>query len=232
VAFSGGKDSIVVLDLVRKAGVLHDAHMNMTSIDPAELVRFVKKYYPDVKRHAPELSMWKLIEHKMSPPTRKVRYCCDILKEHGGEGRFTITGVRWAESPKRAARKMVETCYRLPGKTFLRPIIDWSDEDVWEYIRSNNLPYPSLYDEGFKRIGCIGCPMSSNRKKEFKRWPKVEQRWKKAIYKAAQRRKENGWSRNINKEHPKWATDGAKMWSWWMEENKQPSYNDQRVMFE
>lgn len=89
VAFSGGKDSIVIKDLVIKAGVKFDIHMNMTSVDPPELVRYVKAVHPDVIRHKPVMSMWRLIEERMMPPTRLARYCCEVLKEGGG-GRWSI----------------------------------------------------------------------------------------------------------------------------------------------
>ena len=64
-------------------------------------------------------------------------------------------------------------------RVMVRPIVDWTEKDVWNYIRAHNLPYPSLYDEGFSRLGCIGCPLASraNREKEYKRWPYFEKKW-------------------------------------------------------
>ena len=61
LAFSGGKDSIVIYDLAVKAGVKFDAHYNLTTVDPPELVKFIKQEYPDVERHRPEMNMWQLI---------------------------------------------------------------------------------------------------------------------------------------------------------------------------
>ena len=84
VAFSGGKDSCVVLDLVKRAGVKFDAHYNLTTVDPPELVRFVKKEHPEVLINKPEKSMWQLIAEKLLPPTRIMRYCCATLKECNG----------------------------------------------------------------------------------------------------------------------------------------------------
>jgi len=116
----------------------------------------------------------KLIEHKGVPPTRMAPYCCDHLKERGGSGRFVVTGIRHDESPKRAKRQKFENCYNDTSKKYFHPIIDWTEDDVWEYIHAFKIPYCSLYDEGWNRIGCVLCPKSSlkNRLREFKRWPK------------------------------------------------------------
>ena len=120
VAFSGGKDSQCVYHLCQIAGVKFDAHYAVTSVDPPELVRFIKQNYPDVKferQHwndgKPEhyyadgrpkpITMWNLIANTTTPPTRRMRYCCKWLKEPGGQGRIVVTGVRWAESINRAA---------------------------------------------------------------------------------------------------------------------------------
>jgi phosphoadenosine phosphosulfate reductase len=146
VAFSGGKDSVVILDLVKRSGVKYDAHYNITGIDPPELYYFIRDQHPEVQRHRPEMTMWALIVKKMMPPTRLVRYCCEYLKERGGKGRVVVTGIRWAESNRRSKRKMNEACFRDARTHYLNPIIDWSDEDVWMYIRGNNVKYCSLYD--------------------------------------------------------------------------------------
>lgn len=118
LAFSGGKDSVVIKALADMSGVKYDAHYNLTSVDPPELVQFIKEHHPDVIIERPkykddyknpklagkQITMWNLIPEKKMPPTRVVRYCCSELKEHGGEGRFTVTGVRWEESAKRKLR--------------------------------------------------------------------------------------------------------------------------------
>jgi len=204
LAFSGGKDSLCIYHLAKEAGVKFDAHYNITGIDPPELVYFIRDNYPDVIRDMYKQSMWKLIE-KRGLPTRLYRFCCKELKEHGGEGRICVTGVRWAESVKRKnnrkpfevmtsktsdkmlfndnaeGRRQFENCV-VKGKRIINPIIDWLDEDVWEYIKSRGLKYCKLYDEGFKRLGCIGCPMAPNEKlKVFERYPKFEVMYKKAI---------------------------------------------------
>ena len=157
LAFSGGKDSVCLLRLAEMAGVKYDAHYNLTTVDPPELVRFIREQHPGVAVDRPEQSMWDLIVEHGMPPTRLVRYCCEELKERGGEGRVVLTGIRAEESRKRAQRGMVEQCYKL-SKYYIHPIIDWLKEDVWQFIRQEELSYCSLYDEGFKRLGCVMCP--------------------------------------------------------------------------
>lgn len=208
LAFSGGKDSVVCKTLMDMAGCKYDAHYRVTSVDPPELVRFVKKY-PDVFIDIPRykdtgkpITMWNLIPKKLMPPTRIGRFCCQYLKEDGGDGRKTVTGVRWAESVKRRknqgavvihsmnenkktedfrmgprndslilvndnedSRRMVEMCYKR-HKTTVNPIIEWEDHDIWDFIKANKIKYCELYDQGFKRLGCIGCPMASPRERE------------------------------------------------------------------
>lgn len=58
----------------------------------------------------------------------------------------------------------------------VNPIYEWTDSDVWEYIRDTNIKYNPLYDRGYKRVGCIGCPMATYKEmnKEFAEYPKIK----------------------------------------------------------
>ena len=233
VAFSGGKDSVVILDLVKRSGVKFDAHYNITGIDPPELYYFIRDEHPEVKRHKIELTMWALIVKKMMPPTRVVRYCCAYLKERGGKGRIVVTGIRWAESNRRSKRKMNEACFKDARTFYLNPIIDWSDNDVWEYIKGNNVQYCKLYDEGFKRLGCIGCDMAGRKGKlkQFARWPRYEKKYRKAFDVAAKLNIERLGDKDLNG-GTRWV-DGEAMFKWWMDDNRYTKEDpDQTVMFE
>ncbi|WP_353097709.1 phosphoadenosine phosphosulfate reductase family protein [Tissierella praeacuta] len=235
LAFSGGKDSQVIYHLAKEAGVKFDAHYNVTGIDPPELVYFMRKNYPDVSRDMYEKSIFQLIEEK-GLPSRMSRFCCEVLKEHGGEGRICVTGVRWAESNKRKKRRpfeivttkkedkklfddndedrrLFENCMQ-KGKRVINPIIDWLDEDVWEYLKSRNIEYCKLYDQGYSRLGCIGCPMNSRKIQELEQYPKFAENYKRAIArflpKYLERRKEKG------QEPFRTTVDG--WYNWWIED--------------
>ena len=212
LAFSGGKDSQVVYELAKMAGVKFDTHMHLTSVDPPEVIEFVKKYYPEVELHRPEKTMFQLIiEHNM-PPLRTVRFCCEKLKEPGGKGRFVITGIRAQESKRRAKRRMVEVCMRDNTKRYIHPIFDWSEEDVWEFIKSRGLPYCSLYDQGWRRIGCLLCPMATKKEKEMhmKRYPQFTRAYLRAFEIMLQKRKESGMDKKND-----WTTP-EKVMQWWI----------------
>ena len=224
LAFSGGKDSIVIKRLADMAGVKYTAHYSVTTVDPPELMRYILDHHPDVVWDYPvdsngkRISMWTLIASHTIPPTRQSRYCCSALKEKSGGGMVTVTGVRWEESPRRReahglvdfktkpkstlkkanalgvmyrinkhggvvlnddndeSRRMVEQCFRT-RKTLFNPIVDWTKDDVWTFIHQQHLPYCSLYDEGFTRLGCIGCPLSGrkNMERDFERWPRYKE---------------------------------------------------------
>lgn len=263
VAFSGGKDSQCVYHLCQMAGVKFDAHYSVTSVDPPEVVRFIRQEYPDVEFRFPRYSdgkritMWNLIPLKMSPPTRTQRYCCEKMKESGGSGRVVVTGVRWAESARRAAshsvasiagkpkttqkmaddlgvdftvnragalvlnddndaaRRMVEQCYRTQ-KTMVNPIVDWTDAEVWEFLDEiAKVPHCELYDQGKKRIGCIGCPMNTKAGEELKAYPKYRRLYLKAFARMLEEREKAGKSNDWKSD---WSTP-EKVMDWWLQKD-------------
>lgn len=224
VAFSGGKDSVVILDLVKRSGVPFDAHYNITGIDPPELYYFIRDEFPEVQRHRPTKTMWTLIVEERIPPTRTARYCCKYLKEQVGIGRRIVTGIRWQESNRRSNRKMLEPCFRDEHTFYLHPIIDWKDTDVWNYIKDNGIKYSMLYHKGFRRIGCIGCPQNTRRKLELSKWPRYRNLYMKAFDRCLKKRIADGLPTT-------WESAEA-MFEWWISDHRTKQDPDQTVMFE
>lgn len=214
--FSGGKDSQCLYHLVKMAGVRHKTHMNLTSVDKPEVIRFVKSQYPDVELIKPKMSIYDMAKKKHKLPTMRFRWCCAEFKETSGAGKVTLIGIRREESARRAKRgeistnikgkrneqtfdqwseheeKMV-TCVGGRDKILVSPIIYWTERDVWEFLNTNGIPHCELYDQGYTRIGCICCPMSTPRqkRKDIERWPHVKRNWIKTI----QWLKDNGYAR-------------------------------------
>ncbi len=92
-----------------------------------------------------------------------------------------------------SSRRLFEQC-AMRGVRVLNPIIDWSDGDVWSYLRSRGIEGNPLYKEGWTRIGCVGCPLAGRRAREiaFARYPKLYKAWRDAIAYVIARRKEMG----------------------------------------
>ena len=250
VTTSGGKDSSVCVELAIRAGIPFEVMHNHTTADAPETVYFVRDEFKrleamgikctlnkPVYKGAPT-SMWSLIPQKLMPPTRLVRYCCSVLKEQGGAGRFISTGVRWDESTSRKAnrgiyekiasektqriilnndnddrRMLFENC-RLKAKRVVNPIIDWTDDDVWGFIQDAKIPLNPLYSEGFCRVGCVGCPMAGKkREKEFARWPKYKDMYISAFDRMLEERKRRGKMRDSSP----MGNTGLDVFNWWME---------------
>lgn len=230
LAFSGGKDSQCLYHIAKLAGVQFQAHMNLTSVDPPEVIRFVREQYPDVELAKPHDSIFNVAIRRRILPTRCVRWCCEEYKEMAGAGKVTLIGIRKAESVRRAKRNEVEInnhsfsgtldeledyrkqktakakqrkaqkngegvtivnadgervlgCIRGKESLLISPIIEWTDKEVWLFLNTLGIAHCELYDQGYHRIGCILCPMSSPKQKakEMMRWPHVKRNWIKAI---------------------------------------------------
>lgn len=228
LAFSGGKDSQALYHVAQMAGVRFKAHMNLTSVDPPEVIRFVKRQYPDVELIKPRMSIFEMAKKKHLLPTRRFRWCCAEYKEISGAGKVTLIGIRKQESARRSKRNEVElgnhkfsgnfdqwseheekmvTCVGGKDKILVSPIIYWTERDVWEFLNENGIPHCELYDQGYTRIGCICCPMSNARQKrrDVERWPHVKRNWLKTI----QWLKDNGYNN-----HPE--ENAETNFRWWI----------------
>lgn len=254
ITTSGGKDSSVVVELALRAGIDFELMHNHTTADAPETVKFIRgefKRLEDMGFPSKQIivnypvyrgqrcSMWSLIPQKLMPPTRIARYCCAILKERGGQGRYIATGIRWAESEKRKngrgiyesthrdqskrvilnndnddRRRLFETC-SIKHTAVCNPIIDWTDDDVWQFIQDAKIPVNPLYQCGFSRVGCIGCPMAGKtRYKAFARYPKYRQSYMRSFDRMLAARKEKGLN-------TKWNT-AEDVYHWWMEDGVLP----------
>ena len=190
LSFSSGKDSDVILELAKMAGIPYRAIYKSTTIDPPHTIAHAREMGAEVIR--PKKSFFQLVsEHGY--PSRFSRFCCSILKEYKVCDR-AIKGIRRSESRKRAERyKEPERCRVYSAKEKVKeylPILEWTDEDVAEFIKERNIKCHPLYYSGgqfdvTKRLGCMGCPLASRKKRIqfFKDNPK----WLKAWIRAGQR---------------------------------------------
>lgn len=107
-----------------------------------------------------------------------------IADENGADYVLNKHGEVIMNDDNDANRRTVEQCYRT-RKTMVNPIVDWTDDDVWNFLNGNGIEHCSLYDEGFKRLGCIGCPLSGSKNmlRDFERWPKYKQMYINAFQK-------------------------------------------------
>ena len=210
VCISGGKDSDVIAKLCELAEVKYELWHQHTTADAPETVRYIRETYPTCNIDKPNTSLWELIEKQGVPPTRLMRYCCKELKERGGEGRTKVLGVRWSESTGRKnKRRLTEMCYKNYTIT-INPIIDWTESEVWEFHKLYNLPHNPLYDEGYKRVGCIGCPQKGKKGmlEDFKRFPKYKQIYLNSFKRMLKVRKEKGLETT-------WKTP-EEVFEWWI----------------
>jgi phosphoadenosine phosphosulfate reductase len=218
--FSGGKDSVALKFLAEAAMVKVDWHYNVTTIDPPELVRFIRGEHTDVTFERPRHgNFFRRAAFKKGLPTRRARWCCEEYKEgRNPKGRLLLMGIRAEESPRRAkAWEELHPHWRRRVMV-LSPMLQWGSDELWEYIHGEKIPYSELYDEGFHRLGCVGCPLASekNRLKEFARWPKFEEKWKWALRMTWERRagtmQINGREWFGSAIFDNWED----MWEWWV----------------
>ena len=127
--FSGGKDSQALFHIVKMSGVKFKTYMSLTSVDPGDVIRFVKTEYPSVIRQKPKMSIFQKAVEMGILPTMRVRWCCAEFKESAGAGKVTLIGIRKEESARRAKRHEVE----VSSKKFsgnLDEFEQWSAEEI------------------------------------------------------------------------------------------------------
>jgi phosphoadenosine phosphosulfate reductase len=188
VSYSGGKDSDVILELAKMAGIEFRAIYKNTTIDPPGTIKHCRA--KGVEILPPKESFFGLVERN-GPPTRRARFCCGVLKEYKVLGR-AVHGIRRSESKAREERyKEPEICrvYDKNNKVKVYlPLLDWTDEDVARFVAERGVQcHPLYYDEhgvfhAERRLGCIGCPLQSdNGKADYKKHPKLLKRLVKSV---------------------------------------------------
>lgn len=181
MAYSGGKDSDVLLNLCQKTSLSYMIHFCNTSNETAQTYLHVKKKLANTNHVFlnPSEGYYQWIKRKGFIPTRLVRNCCATYKEgqiskyfSTKQPLFTISGVRAYESAKRSSYKRVmdhNTWIEILGKsnqpklwTTLAPIVEWTDLDVWVYLLLYNIGFNTQYRYGFERCGCLICPYQTD----------------------------------------------------------------------
>ena len=180
LSYSGGKDSDVILELAKMAGIPFEAIYKNTTIDPPGTIAHCREMGVTVLK--PKMTFFEIVERN-SMPSRWSRFCCKYLKEYKVYDR-AIQGIRRAESVARSKRyKEPEYCRTFAKGEKARiymPILEWTDDDVAQFIQERGIKCaPVYYDENGqfhveRRLGCIGCPLASdNGKKDFLQYPKL-----------------------------------------------------------
>ena len=181
IAYSGGKDSDVILELAKMRGIEYHAIYKNTTIDPPGTIKHAMENEVEIRR--PKESFFSLMKRK-GYPHRVRRFCCDILKEYKILDNC-VMGIRKCESVKRSKRYSEPTECRIFGGSkknhvnAIYPILDWSDEDELEFIKERGIKLHPLYyrEDGSiditKRLGCMCCPLAYYKKrlKAFKQYP-------------------------------------------------------------
>ena len=184
LSYSGGKDSDVILELAKMAGIPYRAIYKATTIDPPQTIAHAREMGAEVIH--PKKTFFQLVS-KSGFPSRFQRFCCSALKEYKIYDR-AIQGIRRSESRKRAENyKEPEICRVYSAKEKVKvylPILEWTNQDVEEFIKERNIKCHPLYYRGgqfdvTKRLGCIGCPLQSRKKRiqEFMENPKLLKAW-------------------------------------------------------
>lgn len=183
LGFSGGKDSVVLLSLAKLSGVKFHAEYHVVGNDAPSTVYFIRENFPEVHFWHPKEKFIPLVRKK-GLPTMQRRFCCERTKEAGGKGEVVLTGVRAEESRKRAAYSEVEIfsrrkehegkdrsrdaewlkevehqCLKGQDRVMVRPLLNWTEDDIWEYTQKYHLPVNPNYAT-CGRVSCMFCPFA------------------------------------------------------------------------
>ena len=195
VSYSGGKDSLVALDLTARSGVKFYVYFNDTGLEPRETYENLKavqeRYGVEVIVGAAGDRFWRAME-KFGPPARDYRWCCKViklapttaaLKERFPQGYISVVGQRGAESFQRARLPRFSPSKWVAGSLVAAPLQDWTALEVWLYIVLHKLPYNPAYEHGFDRLGCVVCPANELAELEAvrERYPELYQRMEAAL---------------------------------------------------
>ena len=184
ICYSGGKDSDVILELAKMAGIEYRAIYKSTTIDPPGTIKHCIENCVEIIRR----KRFAEVIQENGFPTFQKRFCCRMLKEYKVLER-SVQGIRRSESQKRSKKYKEPTYCRLYGseknsvEVFL-PILDWTDRDVADFIKSRGIKcHPMYYDKNGTfnpkiRLGCLGCPQKYDRgKSDFKKYPRLVKFW-------------------------------------------------------
>lgn len=184
IGFSGGKDSVVLLDLCHRVlplsvpVVFSDTDMELP--DTYKVWEEVKVRYPDrpflkVRAETSALENWQ----RFGPPSQALRWCCSVhkstpavlaLKARLGSPSVRIlafVGVRGEESLRRSEYEDIGDGFKNQNQVNAMPILNWSAHELFLYIFENDLVLNQAYRNGLPRVGCLLCPMSSDRQTEL-----------------------------------------------------------------
>jgi phosphoadenosine phosphosulfate reductase len=210
------------------------------------VVAFIRENYPDVIIRKREKSYFQMIKEKRFLPSNRMRFCCQYFKENSKDI-AVITGVRREESAGRRGRKMFGIKRKRDIKKYadifsadcteteksalqLRPILYFSEAEVWRYIKKYGLPYPKLYDEGLKRCGCMLCPLAQLKPNMFwlKRYPNMLSSFNRNVFAGMQL--DRIWNKGKDSEEDL-SNDPYRFLLYWLSSSFRPSKKD-RIMID
>lgn len=207
LCYSGGKDSDCIRILAELAGVKTDIKHNLTTVDAPETVHYVQKTigrgWAESKNRRDNGGVVKILGKEKTMEKLATENELDFIKT--GKGGIVMN------NDNSETRRFVEMCYRTTS-TMVNPIIDWEDDEVWEFLHYYGCESNPLYQCGQKRIGCIGCPLQGFKgmKDDFLLYPKYRAAYVRAFDKMVIAREQAGLTNNGS-----WR-DGESVMRWWV----------------